>query len=31
MRWDGWLFLILSWGGILVVTLTCFARILLRR
>jgi hypothetical protein len=31
MRWDGWLFLALSWGGILAVTLYCFARILLRR
>ena len=28
MRWDGWLFLILSWGSISALTLYCFARIL---
>jgi hypothetical protein len=30
MRWDGWLFLGISWGLILAVTAYCFWRVLRR-
>lgn len=31
MRWDGWLFLILSWSTILFLSGFCFGRILRKR